>query len=57
MMENKEAEKKTDKQLLDHKGRIQERSDTIMWNNTRITGIPEEEEREREGQKVYWSKL
>jgi len=29
MMENKEAEKKRDKQLLDHKGRIREISDTI----------------------------
>ena len=29
MMENKEAEKKGDEQLLDHEGRIQERSDTI----------------------------
>ena len=47
MMENKEAEKKRDKQLLDHKGRIWEISDTIRWNNIRIIGIPEEEERER----------
>ena len=29
MMENKEAEQKRGKQLLDHKGRIQEISDTI----------------------------
>jgi len=29
MMENKEAEKKRDKQLLDHEGRIREISDTI----------------------------
>ena len=29
MMENKEAKKKKDKQLLDHEGRIQEISDTI----------------------------
>ena len=28
MMENKKAEKKRDKQLLDHNGRIQEVSDT-----------------------------
>ena len=57
MMENKEAEKNRGKQLLDHEGRIQEISDTIKQNNSRIIGIPEEEEREREGQKVYWSKL
>ena len=47
VMENKEAEKKRDKQLLDHEGRIQEISDTIKRNNIRIIGIPEEEERER----------
>ena len=29
MMENKEAAKKRDKQLLDHKGKIQEISDRI----------------------------
>ena len=50
MMENKKAEQKRDKQLLDHKGRIWERNNTIRWNNIRITGIPEEErEREAEG--------
>ncbi|RBM18135.1 hypothetical protein DEH69_13430, partial [Streptomyces sp. PT12] len=47
MMENKEAEKKRDKQLLDHEGRIREINDTIRRNNIRIIGIPEEEERER----------
>ena len=47
MMENKEAKKKRDKQLLDHEGRIQEMSDTIKQNNIGIIGIPEEEERER----------
>ena len=51
MMENKEAEKKRDKQLLDHEGRIQDKSDTIMQNNIRIMGIQEEEER-GVGQKV-----
>ena len=47
MMEHKEAEKKRDKQWLDHKRRIQEICDTIKWNNIRIIGIPEEEERKR----------
>ena len=42
---------------MDYKGRIREISDTIKGNNIRIIGIPEEEERKREGQKVYWSKL
>ena len=35
-MENKEAKKKKDKQLLDHEGRIQEINDTIKSNNIRI---------------------
>ena len=47
MTENKKAEQKRDKQLLDHEGRIREISDTIRGNNIRIIGIPEEEERER----------
>ena len=47
MTENKEAEQKRDKQVLDHEGRIREISDTIRRNNIRIFGIPEEEERER----------
>ena len=47
MMENKEAEKERDKQLLDHEGRIRGISDKIKQNNIRIIGIPEEEERER----------
>ena len=37
-MENKEAEKNRDKQLLDHKGRIQEISDIIKQNNIKIIG-------------------
>ena len=57
MMQNKEAEKKRGKQLLDHEGKIREISDTIKQNNIRIIGIPEEEERQREEQKAYWSKL
>ena len=47
MTENKEADQKRDKQLLDHEGRIREISDTVRRNNIRIIGIPEEEERER----------
>ena len=45
MMENKEAEKKRDKQLLDQRGRIRKVSGTIKQNNIRIIGIPEEKER------------
>ena len=42
MTENKEAELKGEKQLLDHEGGIREISDTIRRNNIRIIGIPEE---------------
>ena len=35
MMENKEAEKKRDKQLLDQRGRIRKVSGTIKQNNIR----------------------
>ena len=52
MMENEEAERKRDKQLLDHKGRIRDRSDTIKQNNIRVIGIPEEEERERRAEGI-----
>ena len=52
MMENKEAEKKRDKQLLDHKGRIREISDIIIQNNIRIIGIPEGEERQRRAEGI-----
>ena len=38
MTQNKEAEQKRDKQLLDHEGRIREISDTIRRNNIRIIG-------------------
>ena len=47
MMENKDAEKKRDRQLLDHEGKIREFSDTIKQNNIRVIGIPGEEEKER----------
>ena len=47
MVENQETEKKRDKQLLDHEGRIWEINDTIKWINIRIIGISEEEERDR----------
>ena len=50
MTENKEAEQKRDKELLDHEGRIREISDTIRQKNIRIIGIPEEE---REGSRRY----
>ncbi|KAF0879259.1 LORF1 protein, partial [Crocuta crocuta] len=43
--EKKEAEKKRDKLIQEHKRRVQELSDTIKQNNIHIIGIPEEEER------------
>ena len=52
MTENKEAEQKRDKQLLDHEERIWEISDTIRWINIRIIGIPEEEEREKGAESI-----
>lgn len=54
IMERKEDKEKREKQLMDLEGKFQEISDTIKWNNIRIIGVPEEEE--REGQKVYLSK-
>ena len=38
-MENKEAENKKDKQLLDDEERIQEISDTMKQKNIRIFGV------------------
>ena len=55
-VERKAAEEEREKQLMYHKGRIWEISDTIKCNNIRTIGVPEEEERERERQKVYLSK-
>ena len=55
-MERKEAEEKREKQLMDYEGSPWEISDIIKQNNIRIIGVPEEEERERGGQKVYLSK-
>ena len=47
IMEKDEAEKKKDKQILDHKKRIRELSDSMKCNNIHIIGVPEEEEREK----------
>ena len=45
IMEKGEAEKKRDKKVQEYEGRIRE---LIKCNNSRIIGIPEEEEREKE---------
>ena len=47
IMEKEEAEKKRDKKIQEYEGRIRELSDAMKWNNIRIIGIPEEEEREK----------
>ena len=51
MLENKIMKKgklkKRDKIIQEYEGRIRDLSDVIKWNNIRIIGIPEEEERER----------
>ena len=45
-MENDEAQKKRERKLLDHEGRIRDLSYSMKWNNIYILGVPEEEERE-----------
>ena len=45
-MENNEAEKKRETKEKEHNLRIREISDSLKRNNIRITGVPEEEERE-----------
>ena len=42
IMENNKAEKKRERKLLDHEGRLRELSDSIKWNNICIIGVPEE---------------
>ena len=53
IMEKEEAKKKRDKKKIqEYEGRIRELSDAIKWNNIRIIGIPEEEEREKRAEGV-----
>ena len=56
MMENKKAEKKRERKLLDHEGRFRELSNSIKQNNIHLIGVPEDGE-QRMGQKVYLNKL
>ena len=51
MMEKDEAEKKRDKIILDHEGRIREQNDSMKQNNICIIGVPEK--RERKGLELY----
>ena len=54
IMENDEGEKKRDKKILDHEGRIRELSDSMKCNNIRIIGVSEEE---RKGQKILFEQI
>ena len=47
IMEKEEAEKQRDKTIQEYEGRIRELSEAIKQNNIPITGISEEEEREK----------
>ena len=50
--EKDEAEKKRHKKILDHERRIRELNDSMKWNNIGITGVPDEEEREKRAKGV-----
>ena len=50
-MEKEEAEKKI-KKIQECEGRVRELNDAIKRNNIHITGIPEEEEREKRAEGV-----
>jgi len=51
-MENNEAEKKRERKVMDHKGRLRELSDLVKRNNI-CTQEFQKMKRERKGQKVY----
>ena len=49
-MENNEAEKKRERKVMDHEGRLGELSNSLKYNNIHIKEVPEDEERQkREG--------
>ena len=49
IMENDEVEKKRDKKILDHEGRIRGLSDSMKCNNIHSIGVPEEDEETAKG--------
>lgn len=53
MMENKEAEKKSKRNLLDHESRLRELSNSIKRNNIHIIRVPEDEEREKGAEGLF----
>ena len=54
-MVRKEAEEK-EEESRDHEERLREINDSLRRKNIRLTGIPEEAEREREDHKIYLNK-
>ena len=47
-MDNNEAEKTREGNVLGHKGRLRELNDCLKHNNIHIIGVPEDEERKRD---------
>ena len=56
LIENNKAEKKREIKAKEHDLRIREISDSLKRNNIRIIGVPEKEERQKRGRRVYVSK-
>jgi len=55
IMENNEVEKKRERKLSDHKGRLREFSNSIKHNNIHVIGS--QKKSRKRGQKVYLNKL
>ena len=53
IMKNNEAKKRRERNVINHEDRLRELCDLVKRNNMGITGVPEDEER----QKVYLNKL
>ena len=51
-MKNNESEKNKETKVKEHEDRFRELSDFFKWNNIHITGVPENEEREKEAEGV-----
>ena len=52
VMENNEAEKKRERKILDHEGRLKELSDSTKYN-IHILGVSEEEERVKRTESLF----
>lgn len=53
IMKNNEAEKKRERKVVDHKGRLRELSNLLKCNNIPIIGVPEDKEREKEAEGLF----